>query len=916
MNAPHAQKSLSDTPMALSLLWAGVVRTLLLLLSLSMLGSLARAGEPKLERVLPRGGQRGTEVVVTLTGEHLRETVDLLFTGTGIELVTIEECAKNSARLRLRIAPDCRLGLHALRVRTRTGLSNLRTFSVGALPEVEEVLNNDSLDSAQFVPLDCTLVGVAQNEDVDYYAFDVKAGERVSAEIEGLRLGDTLFDASLAILDAGGFELATCDDLALLRQDACVSLSVPADGRYYLRVRESSYRGNENCHYRLHLGRFPRPLALFPAGGAPGEILQARIIGQQPTSAELPGAEFTIALPQDIETLGCDFGWTVPGVYPVFVNDELGSAPSPNWVRVTDLQSTLEVEPNGSRKEATPWALPGAVDGIISTPGDRDFYRFKAQKDEQFHVMVFARKLRSPLDAVIAIRDVKGKVVLSNDDSDGPDSYVRFKAPADGVYTVDIRDQLWGGGPNFVYRIEAHRIEPYLRFEAPRTRQALAVPRGGRAVLMLSTIRLDCDGAFEVQLPDLPPGVTAEIPRVPAGMDSFPVVLVATPEAELAQALTRVTPTLVDADGQATIAVEGNYRQDVELVTGRNRTLFWAHSVDRLAVAVVAPAPFSLEVVENAAPLVQNGSATLHVKLTRDEGFNGKVKLRVPFLPSGVNARQEMTLESEQTEIHIPINARGDATIGEWFLVVEAEAYQGQGVLRVASAPISLEVRSPFVRFTAQATSVEAGEVAGLHIKVERLEGFEGTAQVEIGGLPHHVSAAALPLGATSESLDFTIATQNDSPIGRHKQLFCIARFETEAGLVVHRLSAADLLINAPPQVVVAAIPELSVDVSTKPEEPEAVRPEPLSRLAILRLEHKRHLAEQRAARTAIDALAVEGGEYKGSTVGSVPAESPVTGAQESEEVRLEEPTTDESSGETGSEVKDTQDSTQMEESS
>ena len=50
---------------------------------------------------------------------------------------TVDEARSRRATTRSRptltIAPDCRLGIHALRVRTATGISNLRTFSVGAL---------------------------------------------------------------------------------------------------------------------------------------------------------------------------------------------------------------------------------------------------------------------------------------------------------------------------------------------------------------------------------------------------------------------------------------------------------------------------------------------------------------------------------------------------------------------------------------------------------------------------------------------------------------------------------------------------------------------------------------------------------------------------------------------------------------
>ena len=55
---------------------------------------------------------------------------------------------------------------------------------------------------------------MADNEDVDYYVVEAKKGERITAEVEGIRLGLTLFDPYVAILDAKRFELASSDDAA------------------------------------------------------------------------------------------------------------------------------------------------------------------------------------------------------------------------------------------------------------------------------------------------------------------------------------------------------------------------------------------------------------------------------------------------------------------------------------------------------------------------------------------------------------------------------------------------------------------------------------------------------------------------------------------------------------------------------
>ena len=53
------------------------------------------------------------------------------------------------------------------------------------------------------------------------------------------------------------------------------------EGYHVIQVRESAYGGNGACGYRLHVGTFPRPRAVFPAGGQVGQELAVRFIGDE-----------------------------------------------------------------------------------------------------------------------------------------------------------------------------------------------------------------------------------------------------------------------------------------------------------------------------------------------------------------------------------------------------------------------------------------------------------------------------------------------------------------------------------------------------------------------------------------------------------------------------------------------------------
>src|SRR6185369_2810533 len=90
------------------------------------------AASPDLNLIKPRGGQRGQQVMVEFAGDRLDDAQEIFAHEPGIQIVKIEP-GKNVVKATVQIAADCPLGEHAFRVRTATGLSQVRTFWIGAL---------------------------------------------------------------------------------------------------------------------------------------------------------------------------------------------------------------------------------------------------------------------------------------------------------------------------------------------------------------------------------------------------------------------------------------------------------------------------------------------------------------------------------------------------------------------------------------------------------------------------------------------------------------------------------------------------------------------------------------------------------------------------------------------------------------
>jgi hypothetical protein len=759
------------------------IHTLALLAGL-LFSLAASAIAPNLVTIMPRGIPRGVETEVTLVGDSLADSVDVLFHDPGIELVSItpQEDGK-TAKAVLRVAPDCPVGSHGLRVRTKTGVSILKVISVGALAEIQESEPNNKPEESADVAMGTTVNGVVTSEDVDYFTVTLNPGDRIAVEVEALRLGDTLFDPKLRLFGPEGHERVSADDTQLFKQDAGFIYSSTETGKHHIVVSEAAYGGGGNFYYRLHIGQFPRPLAVSPMGGAPGTDVQLTWLGDSGTAAQ------TVKVPENTH-----------GVIQLAAMTEAGIAPTSLPFRASTLPGVLEVEPNNGVAEATPGAAAGAFDGVIGAEGDVDFFKFDGKTGQVFDVRIWARALGSPLDSVLVVHNPDGSALGSDDDAAAVDSKVRVTLPADGTYLVSVRDHLSRGGDTFSYRIEATAVEPLLTLSLLENRPVTSVvPKNNYAYLLANVTRQDFDGPIKVELLGLPEGVTASSPVIPAGQALLPIILHATPEAAAAGALVDVRGTLQ----QEGSTLNGGLEQEVRLIPGNNDTTFFGRMVDKLAVAVSEPAPFSVELVPPTVPTVINTYRMLTIKATRAEGFNGPIDLRFPWLPGGMGGGTAQ-IPPDQTETQIRLEVRPGTAIQVHELFVAAVG----GGYELCTAPAPVEVQDPWVNFNVASVETEKGKPVEMVVTVEQKVPYEGTFQAQILGLPNGITVDPLPFTKDTTELKFTVNVTPEAPVGKFEGLLVDTTINNGAGEVIHRGGAGALKVYEPlPATLQAAAP-------------------------------------------------------------------------------------------------------------
>ena len=751
-------------------------------LAVLMLTCESGAGTPGLGIISPRGVQRGTEADLLFRGTHYEDAREVLFYSPGITATSFQIVDPTLLKVHVRIDKDARIGEYCARVRGDTGISEVRTFYVTPFPilrtvqgaHVDPRTHRDcDFEHPEVVKnLNVTMNGFVLAEQPHYFAVDMKKGQRLTAEVHGMRLGMD-FDTYVAILDQKKFELAISDDTALAMQDSIASTIIPADGRYIILLRESTYA--QGAFYLLHIGTFPRPSVVYPSGGRPGENLHVKYLG------DVAGPiEATLTLPREpVDSLD------------VFAEQDSLVAPSPNHVRVSDMPNVLAQKPNNTPAAATVFGgdLPVAFNGIIEKPGNVDYFRFKAKKGQQLDIRVFARVLRSPLDSVLTLYNDKGGVIATNDDSGGPDSYLHFNVPADAEYGIGITDQLRQGGVDYVYRIEIAPAKPELELTIPpvalysQDRWTIPVPRGNRYATLMRATRNNTGGDVTVGVRDLPDGITVR--SADADQTEVPVVFEARPDAPIAGKLCEVTAELMNGDKK--VDVNLSYQQQISLVRGPNNTTLYSTKIHTLAVAVTKEAPFKLHVAQPKVPLVQGGAMELKVTAERAPGFKGPIQLRLLFTPPGVNALPTGDIAADKSVALYPLNAQPNAPLHTWKTCVIGSA-DVNGEVWVSSELVDLEVAEPYLLASTKMTAVELGKTGTVTYKLEQKTPFEGKAKVRLMGLPANVTARDSEISSTDTTVSFAVSVSEKAPPGNHPTLFCSVVILKDGEPIVHNI--------------------------------------------------------------------------------------------------------------------------------
>lgn len=625
---------------------------------------------PALESIEPAVGTIGTEFSVVATGSGFNRFKSTLFYTSDVTLVRHEVLSENELKLWFKTSADAKPGRHYFRVLTTDGCSELRALTLTPYPILRE--QRDSQEAIQKVErspqtANVTILGILEEGDRDRYTATFSKSERVTIEIEAVRLGYVLLDTVLTVYDPNGNVAATVDDTPLYKQDPFVTFVAEIAGEYTIEVRETAYEGDSRSRYALHVGNFMRPTFVFPLGGPIGEKLDLTIEGDYATAATYP------VVPEAT--------WNTEGF---FLTEGGVSSPTSIPFRASPFANVIEKEPNdtpelndGNPEKPLASEIPVAFNGVLERPGDMDCFAFQGKEGVVYVFEAFADRMGSLADTLITILDQNGNILVRNDDGYTHDSRLEFRAPTTETYFLHVTDKLANGDWRFVYRVEATERLPNLTAFLPRQirrsqeGQTLQVPQGNRSLMKFGVQRIFFQGAVQGELLSLPSGLTTSPIRLESDMYWVPVVISADSNAEVSGSLIEARVSSTSAQGEE---YRGGFAQTVDLIDGPADAIYHQANLDKVALAVTRRVPFKVDIVPPSTSLPLDGSLDLVIKVTREAGFEGPIEVTIPVLPPDTHAEAKIEIPANSSEATYTIHSLPVTPERSWSLCCEAQA--------------------------------------------------------------------------------------------------------------------------------------------------------------------------------------------------------------------------------------------------
>lgn len=747
--------------------------------------SISLAQPPSVGVTVPAAVKPGQATDITLHGGNLAGLTGVWASfGGQIELAPgIEGNGTKADQVvyRVTLPAETSLQVGAIRVASGGGVSNLRLVMVDDLPSVNDNGANKTIETAQELTLPIAVDGACEPESFDFYKFTAHAGQRISVEVFARRLGFPL-DPVIRLLDSNGKELAYSDDEGGTSADSRFVHQFDADGTYYIEIRDIRYQGGGGHRYRMRVGDFPLVSVPLPLAARKGTVAKLEPVGPAVARA----ARVDAAVPGD-----------APGKsLPVTFKNQDGQGSSFVSLVASDTNEFIEFEPNDAAEQASPLALPGAINGRFAMAKDRDFYQFEAAAGQRWLFLGQTRRLGSPADLFLRLYKADGALLAEVDDTGPEEGILNHTFAEAGTYRLMVEDLHRRGGSDLAYRIEAIPYQPGFRLTLEADK--FDVPRGGVFVAKVLSQRFDYNGPITLALENA---------------DGFTLANNVIPEGQNEVVISVTAPGDLEPGHWRNLAIVGSAKIGETNFTARAGTLdalkgqfaglpYPPTALDGivgLGVGPVFPDFFKLSVDAGPVRLPQLvGTANIVVKTEKLNGFNDAIALAADGLPAGF-AIEAKPIEKDKAESVITIKAPGALAEGDYkFRIVGSANFQNQPKT-VVLENVALRVTPPIEINVSFAGPVTAGTSVKAKVVASRYTEDKGPIALEFRNLPLGLTAPqGLALGEGQNELEVELGAAPSSMIGLAQNVTVAASAKVQGRDIRAESAPATLQVTMP----------------------------------------------------------------------------------------------------------------------
>jgi len=741
---------------------------------------------PTITSVSLRGLRAGATTRLTIRGQNLAGRPQLILPLSSIRQSSAQAARPDTAVLDVAVPADTPSGYYPMFVHTDGGLSNRMIVAIDRLPQL--TAGGSSADNP--APLPSAFSGVLSGPEPVRIHFRGRTGQRLVAEVEAKRLG-AQFEPVLEIKTARGTPLTIVWGHVSLRGDARAEINLPDDGMYFVELHDLAYKAPANSPYRLRIGNIASIDGCFPPGAARGTS----------ATVELFGTGLPAGTTVSTTTLGGPFQTAQVIGAPRRL---MTAGPGP-MLRLSDARHVIETAQSAEALQTVGATfsdrthVPVVINGRIVKPGEQDRYVLNVKPEQSLDLSILARGIHSPLDGRLAVLEHPSgnQLAMSVDRPGTRDPGLTYKVPA-GVEQIQVAvgDLHERGGSHFLYQL---RIIPSGQpdFALNLTTPTLGLPEKGTAVTRLNVNRKGYNGPIRLRvLGDS--RVTIAPAEIPAGAGGIWFVTLARSGGDHA---TGVRQILIAGESTGLDpAIQRVARADV---AGREAADAFR---DRLVTAFDRPTGLAVEVASLPPALFKGVPTQLPISIVRD-GENGSRSVALtlmsteksrPIDPKNRNKGNKTLVRSLDSfmvadaksgdlRVGVPLDVaepnlrfvvRADAKKYPWSKSIHATAY---------SEPFRLPVRSAVAaELVAETLTLHSGTENKLRGTLIRTEGFSGSVDVAVNGLPKGYQTAKVTVPADQK--DFEIAV---TPAAEEK-----SRDLPQASLVVTATGGGPLLPN------------------------------------------------------------------------------------------------------------------------